>query len=88
MFRKTVERQSYDVRGSVANLSPRNSGEFTMRNFRETRTNVVRQSHDSSEKTWYTLRLSGEKIKLSDIRRNVVRHSRMSSSSREMYFQN
>ena len=34
------------VRASVANLSPRNFGEFTMRNFRDTRTNVVRVSHD------------------------------------------
>ena len=38
---------SRDVRASVANLSPRNFGEFTMRNFRKTRTNVVRMSYDS-----------------------------------------
>ena len=37
---------SRDVRASVANLSPRNFGEFTMRNFRDTRTNVARVSHD------------------------------------------
>ena len=63
IFRKTVVRQSCDVRASVANLSPRNFGEFTMRNFRDTRTNVLRiclnqcltnvarQSGDSLEKT-------------------------------------
>ena len=39
-------RRSRDVRASVANLSPRNFGEFTMRNFRDTRTNVARVSHD------------------------------------------
>ena len=44
--RATVVRRSCDVRASVANLSPRNFGEFTMRNFRDTRTNVVRVSHD------------------------------------------
>ena len=44
--RATVVRHSCDVRASVANLSPRNFGEFTMRNFRDTRTNVVRVSHD------------------------------------------
>ena len=46
IFSKTVARQSRDVRASVANLSPRNFGEFTMRNFRDTRTNVARVSHD------------------------------------------
>ena len=72
IFRKTVSRLSCDVRASVANLSPRNFGEFTMRNFCDTRTNVARVSHDSLAKT---SRLSGEKIKLSDNRANVARHS-------------
>ena len=44
--RATVARRSRDVRANVANLSPRNFGEFTMQNFRDTRTNVVRVSHD------------------------------------------
>ena len=44
--RATVMRRSRDVRASVANLSPRDLGEFTMRNFRDTRTNVVRVSRD------------------------------------------
>ena len=44
--RATVARRSRDVSASVANLSPRNFGEFTMRNFRDTRTNVARVSHD------------------------------------------
>ena len=44
--RATVVRRSRDVRASVANLSPRNFGELTMRNFRDTRTNVARVSHD------------------------------------------
>ena len=43
---KYFARLSRDVRASVANLSPRNFGEFTMRNFRDTRTNVARVSHD------------------------------------------
>ena len=46
----TVVRLSFDVRVSVAILSPRNFGEFTTRQFRDTCTNVVRQSHDSLEK--------------------------------------
>ena len=64
---------------SVANLSEQNFGEFTMRNFRDTRTNVVQVSHDGCatvlRKHAKTSRLSGEKIKLSDIHMNVVRHS-------------
>ena len=60
-----------DVRASVANLSPRNFGEFTMRNFRDTRTNVVRVLRKHAN----TSRLSGKKIKLSDIRTNVMGHS-------------
>ena len=43
---KYFARLSCDVCAYVANLSPRNFGEFTMINFRETRTNVVRVSHD------------------------------------------
>ena len=39
IFRKTVARLSCDVRAlSVANLSQREFGEFTMRTFRDTRT--------------------------------------------------
>ena len=72
-------RRSHDVRANVANLSPRNFGEFTMRNFRDTRTNVVRVSHDGRATVLRqhakNSRLSGEKIKLSVIRTNVVRHS-------------
>ena len=66
--RTTVARRSRDVRANVANLSPRNFVEFTMRNFRDTRATVLRQHAKNS-------RLSGEKIKLSVIRTNVVRHS-------------
>ena len=51
IFRKTVTRQSHDVRASVANLLPRNFNEFTMRNICETPTNVVRQSRDILAKT-------------------------------------
>ena len=72
IFRKSVARLSCDCCASVANLSPRNFGELTMQNFCDTRTNVARVSHDSLAKT---SRLSGEKIKLSDIRMNVARHS-------------
>ena len=42
----TVARPSCDVRAIVANLSPRNFGKFTKRIFCDTRTNVVRVSHD------------------------------------------
>ena len=45
-------RRSRDVRASVANLSPRNFGEFTMRNFCDTRTNVARVSHDGRATIW------------------------------------
>ena len=76
---KNFARLSSDVRASVANLSPRNFGEFTMRNIRDTRTNNVRVSHDGRatvlRKHANTSRLSGEKIILSDIHTNVVRHS-------------
>ena len=43
---KYFARLSCDVRASVANLSPRNFGKFTMQNFRDTRTHVARVSHD------------------------------------------
>ena len=58
-------RRSRDVRASVANLLLRNFGEFTMRNFRDTRTNVVRVSHNGRDSLAKTSRLTGEKIKLS-----------------------
>ena len=66
---------------SVSNLSPRNFGKlnFTMQNFRDTCTNVLRVSHDSCttvlRKHAKLAQQSGEKIKLSDIRTNVMRHS-------------
>ena len=72
-------RATRDVRASDANLSPRNFGEFTMQNFRDTRTNVVRVSHDGRATVLRqhakNLRLSGEKINFSDIRTDIVRHS-------------
>ena len=72
-------RRSRDIRVNVANLLPRNFGEFTMRNFRDPCTNVVRVSHDCCATVLRqhvkNSRLSGEKMKLSDIRMNVVRHS-------------
>ena len=50
-----------------------------MRNFRDTRTNVVRLSHDGRATVLRqhakNSRLFGEKIKLSDIGTNVVPHS-------------
>ena len=59
---------SRDCRASVANLSPRIFGKFSMQNFRDTRTNVVRVSYDDRttvlRKHANTSRLSGEKIKL------------------------
>ena len=57
--RATVVRWSRDVRASVANLSPRNFGEFTMRNFcvlvrmsRKCRTTVARQSCENLATIW------------------------------------
>ena len=74
--RATVVRRSRDVRASVANLSPRNFGEFTMRNFCDTRTNVARVSHDGRVTVLRKPRdYLAKKIKLSDIRTNVARHS-------------
>ena len=56
-------------------MSPRNFGEFTMRNFRDTRANVRRVPYDGHatvfRKNANTSRISGEKIKLSDIRKNL-----------------
>ena len=66
---KYFARLSRDVRASVRNLSQRNFGEFTMRNFPNTRTNVAGRSRDSLAKT---SRLSGEKIKHSDTTTNVA----------------
>ena len=42
--RKTVARQSYNVLASVANFSPQNFNKFTMRQFHDIRTNVIRMS--------------------------------------------
>ena len=57
----------------------RTGREFTMRNFRDTRTNVVRVSHNGRATVLRqhakNSRLFGEKIKLSDIGTNVVPHS-------------
>ena len=75
---KYFARLSRDVLVSVMNLSPRNYGEiqFTMQNFCDTSKNVVQVSHDGRatvlRKHANTSRLSGEKIKLSDIN---VQHS-------------
>ena len=78
-FLKLFQNISQECRASVANLSPRNFGKFTMPNFRDTHNNVLRvltmvarQSYENMRKT---SQLSGEKIKLSDIRTNVVQHS-------------
>ena len=73
--------KSYDIHASVANLSPRNFGEFTMRQFRDTRTNVVRMPPDSRatvlRKHANNLRLSGKKWQENKSKRHsyVVRHS-------------
>ena len=75
---KYFARLSCDVRASVANLSSRNIGEFTMRNFCDThtkiklsdiRTSVVRHSHECRATV---VRI---KMKISYIRGKVVRHS-------------
>ena len=71
-----LSRYSWDVRGSVANLSPQNFG-FTMQNFCDARMNVVRVWYEVRatvlrKKNANTSRLSGEKIKLSNIHSNVT----------------
>ena len=75
-------RLSCDVRASVANLSPRNFGEFTMQNFCDTRLNVVRVSYNRRatvlRKHANTSRLPGEKIKLKrHSYKCLATHSRM-----------
>ena len=99
----TVILQLYNVHASVMNLWLPNFGEFAMRQFRQTRTNVVvvmRKHANNSQ-------LSGEKIKLSGICMSVVRHSheclmtvtrvshichlcvsRLSHDSHDLYLQN
>ena len=61
-------------------MSPRNFGEFTMPNFRDTRTNGVRVSHNgrATEYCATLARMSRDcriKMKISYIRGKVVRHS-------------
>ena len=46
IFLKIVARWSCDTRASITSLSPRNFGEFTMQNFCDTHTNVMRVSYD------------------------------------------
>ena len=70
--RATVVRQSYDVHASVANMSPRDFGEFTMPKIRDTRTIVVRMPLDRRATVLTTI---WRENKLSDIRTNFVRHS-------------
>ena len=72
-----LSRYSWDVHGSVANLSPHNFGKFTMQNFCDTRMNIVRVWYEVRatvlrKKNANTSRLSGEKIKLSNIHSNVT----------------
>ena len=51
-----LSRHLWDVRGSVANLSPQNFGKFTMQNFCDARINVVR--------VWYEVRATVLRIKM------------------------
>ena len=72
-----LSRYSWDLRGSVANLSPQNFGKFTMQNFCDARMNVLRVWYEVRptvlrKKNANTLRLSGERIKLSNIHSNVT----------------
>ena len=72
-----LSRYSWDVLGSVANLSPQNFGKFTMQNFCEACMNVVRVWYEVRatvlrKKNANTSRLSCEKIKLSKFHSNVT----------------
>ena len=69
-------RRSRDVRASVANLSPRNFGEFTMQNFRDTRTNVARVSRQSCENLATIWRENKTKRHSYDSRATLARMSR------------
>ena len=57
------------LRDRRSHMSPRNFGEFTMRKFPVDSRAIVLRKHAN------TSQLSGGKMKLSDIRTNVVRHS-------------
>ena len=79
---KYFARLSPDCRATVANLSLQNFGEFTMQNFRDTRTNVVRVLYELYNgratvlrKHAYTLQNFGEFTmqNFRDTRTNVVR---------------
>ena len=74
--RATVARRSCECREPVAAKFWRIDNAKFSRHSYECRASVARRSRDSLETTCENLRLSGEKIKLSDIRTNVVRHSR------------
>ena len=65
-------RRSRDVRASVAAKFWRIYNAKFLQHSYECRVSVARRSRDSLAKT---SQLSGEKIKLSDIHRNVARHS-------------
>ena len=84
---KYFARLSRNCRASVASLSPQNYGKFTMQNICDTRTNIVRVLQDGRatvlRKHAKTSRLSGEKIKLSDIRTTVVQIKMIISYIRE-----
>ena len=71
IFRKTVARLSCDGRELVAAKFWRIYNAKFWRHSYECRASVARRSRDSLAKT---SRLSGEKIKLSDIRTIVARH--------------
>ena len=70
--RATVARRSCECRKPVAVKFCRIHNAKFSRHSYECRASVARRSHDSLAKS---SRLSGDKIKLSDIRTNVVRHS-------------
>ena len=72
---KYFARLSRDVRASVPNLSPRNFGKFTMRNFCDTRTNVC-QCRTTVVRMSCQCRATVVQIrmKMSYIRGKVVRH--------------
>ena len=79
--RVTVVQQSYDVHASVANMSPRNFGEFTMRKFRDSRTIVARMQYNSRAtvvrmKTKLKLRSWERRITISRMSRDCIRQSR------------
>ena len=77
---RDVVRQSYEFRASIANLSPPKFGEFTMRQFCDTRTNLMKN------KTPFVCECRETLSRMTHDCRTSV--SRLSYDSRDIYLTN